>query len=193
MLSISLMFHTLKFMLFSGLTPREGTPKQHHGPGPHGLAPALMASPCQQQPWCHSALQGGGRWNKMTSPTQGSVTCVLWLWGQPRGTQPCRPRAGLAWVLHTPGMLPTLGPAHLWGLRGLGALGQSLGLTPGLRVPGPHLRAGGPWGQSRSEGPWGHPKLRVPDRTLRPEGPMGVSVSHPRAEGSWISQGWISP
>lgn len=45
-LSISLMFQTLKFMLFSGLTPRQGAPRQHHGSGPHGLSlPAAAMVP----------------------------------------------------------------------------------------------------------------------------------------------------
>lgn len=69
----------------------------------------------------------------MTSPTQGSVTCVLWLWGQPRGTRPCRPRAGLAW-----GPPQAWDAAKAWACPPVGPEGPRY---PGA-VSGPHLRAG---------------------------------------------------
>lgn len=82
-------------------------------------------------------------------------------------------------------MQPTTGPAHLRGLRGLGALGQSLGLTLGLGVPEVNLSL-----RVLEATPNGE-FLDCTLRLERPGDPVGVSGSHPRAESPWISpQGW---
>lgn len=145
-LSISLMFQTLKFMLFSGLTPQQGAPSQHHGSSPHGLSPpaaAIVSVPCREE-------GDGRRWPaRLRAVSPVSCGCG----DSPGGHGPAGP--GQAWpgALHRAGMQLTTGPAHLVGPEGP--------QCPGA-VPGSHPRAVGSWGQSGPEGPWGQPKLRVP-------------------------------
>lgn len=92
--------------------------------------------------------EGDGR--RWPAPLRAASLVSCGCGDRPGGHGPAGP--GQAWpeALHRPGMQPSTGPTHLWGLRGPGA------------VPGSHARAGDPWGQSGPEGPWGHPKLRVP-------------------------------